>query len=675
MKVLTAAEARTAAVLGQAIFPREAKGMPDGLDADIAAAVDDLLAASLPFEQAQLRAVLQLFDRGFGPASGRATRALTDATTSEVTDYLKTWESSTIYTRRMLFEALRAIYLMAYFASERVKREVGVYDAPDIDNPVPYLKLLAEGLSAELAREQLQDAPLPVRANKFLEKPEGLHELADYRADIRESCDFLVVGSGPGGAIAAWELAKSGKKVILVEAGPVFRKADLPRAGGAALATMAWDSGMRTTRGNFIGPTIQARGLGGGTLLNSAICLRALPGPLEAWAYKNGLTGLGVADLAPHYEVVESFMGLKAATVDQMGNREHLFAKGAKAVGLEAVPIIRNEEGCLGSGGCLYGCHNGAKLSHDRRGVPELLALGGQVYTSVEVDRVVTHGGRVAGVEGRIVEPGTGNTKGKVRITAKCTILAAGVIGTPALLQKSGLRQAPIGANLRMHPGTVVSGEFNDVVLPWYGASQGLHVTSLLAYGIKLETLWVDPALMAFRMPAIGKPLKRQITRYRNTATWDAWVSGDDSVGRVRVVAGVPRPQISFDIGGGDVRRLQNATAVLAEMMFAAGATKVFPGIRGMPETLRDVSEVQALRDARLTPTDVPTGSNHAFGTMQMGADPTIHATNSFGAVHGIDDLYVSDSSLLPSSPGANPMLTVWALAHRLGGHLVGKYA
>jgi choline dehydrogenase-like flavoprotein len=57
-----------------------------------------------------------------------------------------------------------------------------------------------------------------------------------------------------------------------------------------------------------------------------------------------------------------------------------------------------------------------------------------------------------------------------------------------------------------------------------------------------------------------------------------------------------------------------------------------------------------------------------------MGADPRRHVTDSFGAVYGLDDIYVCDTGLFPSSPMANPMLTVMALADRQAEVLAGRY-
>lgn len=668
MPVLTEAERRIVRALGQAMFPREAQGLPDGMESGLVDYVDDLLARSLPFERAQLRAMFQAWDRGFGVWSGNPLGRLVTAPAEEVSDYLRSWEESPLYERRMLFEALRSVLLMGWFGSPKVQAEVGVSAPEDVDAPMAWVArtLEAAGLPAP-------PPPPPIRADLFLDRPEGLFEIQDYKGDLRESCDVLVVGSGPGGAIMALRLAERGLRVILVEAGPVARKPDLDRDGGHTMARLLWDSGMRTTSGGVIAPTMQARVLGGGSLINSAICLRASEGALSTWAEEHGLDELTAEALEPHYQAVEAFMGVREVDPRVQGPRNDLFALACERLGMKATPIRRNEAGCLGSGGCLYGCRNGAKLSHDRRGVPELLALGGRVYTSVHAERLLLHGGRCVGIEGRIEAPGTLEPRGRVRITAKATVLAGGVIGTPILCQKSGLSHPGIGANLRLHPSTVVAGDLDRPVLPWTGAAQGMHCLDLLDYGIKLESLWADPALMAFRMPSMGKALKRQLARYDKMAIWDAWVSGDDSVGAVRHIPGAPRPSIRFDFGAADVRRLQQATATLAEMLFAVGAVRVYPGIHGLPQVLESPAGLAELRNAKVGPQDLPIGSNHVFGTMAMGRDPARHPCEPDGRVRGVDGLFVSDTSLLPSSPGANPMLIVWALADRNAAAVAGS--
>ena len=100
---------------------------------------------------------------------------------------------------------------------------------------------------------------------------------AQYDRDFTEEGDVVVVGSGPCGAVVAKELTDAGKRVILVEEGPPFVPSDYELDGGLSMARTMREGGLRTTRGTVM-PTMQAIALGGGSLVNSAICNRAPEG-------------------------------------------------------------------------------------------------------------------------------------------------------------------------------------------------------------------------------------------------------------------------------------------------------------------------------------------------------------------------------------------------------------
>jgi choline dehydrogenase-like flavoprotein len=105
---------------------------------------------------------------------------------------------------------------------------------------------------------------------------------AEYDRDFRESADVVVVGSGPAGAVVAKELTDAGMRVVLVEEGPPFVPRDFEFDGGLSMARTMREGGLRTTRGTTM-PTMQAIALGGGSLVNSAICNRAPEFVLERW--------------------------------------------------------------------------------------------------------------------------------------------------------------------------------------------------------------------------------------------------------------------------------------------------------------------------------------------------------------------------------------------------------
>jgi len=418
---------------------------------------------------------------------------------------------------------------------------------------------------------------------------------------------------------------------------------------------------------------MQARNLGGGSVWNSAICLRPPEFVLQRWESDHGLYGFANGGLDRNYRAVEQFMGIKPVDDSVQGARNELFREACDSVGFNATPIHRNEEGCKGSGECFTGCPNDAKLSTDRRGIPELLAAGGRVYTSVACHRLLMQGRTVTGMEGYVLHPSTSEKTHSVRIKARCTILAAGALASPEIMQRSDITGPGVGSNLRFHPGTMVMGLFNDEVLPWSGATQGYHCLDFLRDGIKLESLWATPSLMAFRFPGFGRDFQDLLSKYKNMASWDAWVSGEDSVGSIHRKRG-RRADVQYHVGDGDIWRLQESMAKLSEMFFAVGANAVLLGVHGLPAIATDPSIVQQIRDMTFTVEAFPLASNHVFGSTAMGADPKRHAVDPSGAAYSVDNLYVTDTGILPGTPSVNPMLPCMGLSHRIAENIAARY-
>ncbi len=501
-------------------------------------------------------------------------------------------------------------------------------------------------------------------------RDKNLWDAEDYTADIRDDADVVVVGTGPAGAMAALALAERGKSVIFVEAGRQLTPADFHRDIGRTLAEHFWSGGVRVARGNVLMPTLQARCVGGGSVFNSAICMRALPSALSRWAGTYGVEGCSVDELAPHFDAVEAFMGVKPVDDAVQGTRNRLFLQAAQTLGWAAGPILRNEKGCVGSGECILGCRAEAKLSTDRRGVPEVLDLGGRLYASARVDRLLTQGTRIRGVAGTLTDRAGRDTSRRFRFTARTTVLAAGTIATPVLLRASGIRHPGVGDNLRFHPSTYVVGVFDRLIEPWRGATQGAHSTEFLERGIKLEALWADPAVFSIRFPAEAVAFQSYMAKWPSIAVWDGWTSGDDSQGAVRQVG--PRLDLTWSLGPRDLKGLVETNALLAEMFRAAGAKEVLPGMRGLPPVMDAATAPELIRAARVQATDLPTASNHVFGATPMGAQG-LGAVDSWGQPYGWQDVHVVDTGLFPDSPGVNPMLTGMALAYRIGVELAAR--
>lgn len=479
---------------------------------------------------------------------------------------------------------------------------------------------------------------------------------------------MLVVGTGPAGAVAGKVLAEAGRDVMFIEEGPAYRPRDFTPEAGATLHRMVREFGMRSTIGNVFMPTMQAIGYGGGSLINSAICLRSPDWVFDKWAEKTGTHSISRASLDRHYQRVEDFWGIEETPLEVMGQRNLLFKKGCEALGISVEPIRRNVSGCHGSAECFSGCRNGAKKSTDRSWIPAAMRAGARVLTSVRAEQLVYSGHRAAGIRGRTVEPFTWRSGDEVEIEADIVILAAGCMATPVILQKSDVPDPGgfVGGHLQFHPGLAVMAIYDERVDPWQGATQGYHSLDYLKEGLKLEVLWAPPAVLATRLPGIGAEFKQNLMRYDHMAPYDVIVATEHSYGRVKARRGTFDPELRFTMDDRDVVTLMKGMSVLSDISWASGAKEVLPAIHGLPERFTRKDEAEILRTLRTNGRSAVPASNHAFGSTRMAKRAEEGAVDETGKMFEFDNVYIVDTGIFPGSPAVNPMLTVMALADKI---------
>ncbi|MFH1129767.1 MAG: GMC family oxidoreductase, partial [Pseudomonadota bacterium] len=143
-----------------------------------------------------------------------------------------------------------------------------------------------------------------------------------------------------------------------------------------------------------------------------------------------------------------------------------------------------------------------------------------------------------------------------------------------------------------------------------------------------------------------------------------AGVLVEDSVsGRVRLAPG-GRPVAMYQLSERDIRQFVRGTALLSELLFAAGARKIYLPFEGVPP-LTSSDDVKELRSRKIEKWSIEVGTVHIMGTAAIGGDERRHVCDSFGQVYGTKGLHVADASMFPSPVGVNPMGTIMALATR----------
>jgi len=504
----------------------------------------------------------------------------------------------------------------------------------------------------------------------------NVKRFSDYKSDIKESCDFLVVGTGPAGSVAALELARGGFDVVIIEEGPPVGPKDFTPEATATMRKMFRESGLRTTLGNIAMPTMQPNCLGGGSVVNSAICIRAPKFVFDQWRSDHGIDWISAESLEPHFKKIYDYWKVKPVGMDIMGRRNLLFKEACDNLGIESHPMERNEEGCRGCAECFSGCPAGAKRSTDRTFIPDAITAGARVYANMRAEELIVEGNRVAGMKMRAVDSWTNNSGPSMEVRAKCTVLATGVIGTPTILQKNdnaANSSGMVGKNLIFHPGAAIMGIFDEVINPWEGATQGYASIHYIEQGFKLESLWAPPAVLAVRFPDFGHAFKDYIVKYKHMAPWVAVESGT-STGEVRARKNSWDPALKYNLSQEDTDRLRHGLAAVAKLFEAAGAHTILPGVYSLPKVMKAEGASKIIEATKLKPTYITSAANHVFGTTKMGADPNNSVVDTDGKTHDLDDLYIVDTGIMPTCTRVNPMFTIMAMSDRIAGKLKERY-
>jgi choline dehydrogenase-like flavoprotein len=492
----------------------------------------------------------------------------------------------------------------------------------------------------------------------------GLGELSPPAGG--EECDVAIVGSGAGGAVAAAILAEAGLEVVVLEAGPYMDRRTYPDEPLAALAALYRDGGLTIAEGRPAIPTPVGRAVGGTTVINSGTCFRAPDKVLAGWAAEHGIEW--AADLAPEYEVAEEMLRVRPVDPERMGRNGQLLREGAEALRVRHEPLRRNAGDCFQCSSCPAGCRLDAKQAMHVSYLPRAVAAGARVRAQVEARRVVFEHGQATGIECLTSANGARPFKLRAR---RAVVLAGGAFGTPELLLRSGFRSpsGQLGRNLRIHPACWVGARFAEEVRGWDGVMQSYAVSEWEDRGILLEATFTPLAFGAQWLPGTGVEHSERVLAYDRIASTGVHLS-DRSTGRVGL-AGDGSLRITYRLTDDDAARLVFGIARAAELFYAAGAREVYPQIAGIPTIPKDrIDDLEAS----------PPGAGalrleafHPMGTARMDANPAAGVVATDGAVHGAEALYVADGSLLPSSIGVNPMMTIIAMASRVGRQLADR--
>ena len=487
---------------------------------------------------------------------------------------------------------------------------------------------------------------------------------------IQREYDVVVIGSGAGGGTVAQELSplvKDGVRVLVLEQGP--RLADEEFTGRELeMADALYEDGGGFLTADGTMTLAFGRAYGGSTVVYTGTSLVAPPRVINRWA----VPGVEPQDLARRSQKFAAQNNVHLLAQDLINDNNRLFVEGCEKLGWEAEQFPLNIRGCRGSSLCNLGCPNAAKMGTSRVQLPAAERNGVQIVTRAEVLSIGDHElsvrvrGKKEGEKGAVSEW----EPGEYLVRTKVVVVAAGAVGSPALLLRSGLGRAlpALGAGFACHPAHILVAEHERPVTNDVGHPKSYFLDRAADEHFVLETCMYFPFTTAKNLTGFGadhSALMRAFPRLQMILV----LACDKAVPGNRVtVDREGRPVVHYTFMPDTIEAMVRATRASAKIFFAAGALRVHaPSAEAPLIERRDAARVDELIAAEhFLPGKVSVSAAHLMGGCGMGRDPSGSVTDGWGRVHGLPWLRVADASLFPDSLEINPYLTIMALADRV---------
>ncbi len=460
--------------------------------------------------------------------------------------------------------------------------------------------------------------------------------------------EVLVVGSGAGGAVTAARLAEAGKTVLVAEEGPWYEPdAHVPFSLEEFVARYR-HQGACAALGNPGIAFAEGRCVGGSTEINSGLYHR-LPESLAAeWRRTYGIAAFDDATLAHYADDIESAVAVNRVP-GEIPPSSAALDRGAHRLGWRSVEFARvfayDEQG------------RGTKQTMTRTMIPRAIAAGATIQPDCTVLDLERDGRRVRGARAELRNP-DGSVE-RVLLRADDVFVCGGAIQSPALLQRSGLRDN-IGKGLKFHPTVKVAARFADTYdhdqVPMHRVTE---FSPFLTIGGSASRRGQIALAIADAAP---DELDRVIDEWQHVFVYYAAIRSAGS-GRVRALPGLRAPLVTYSLTDADLSRLARGLVHLGEVLLSAGALELFPSITG-GTLVRDRAGLGSWW-AELTRSRSKLMTVHLTSTVRMGEDRDRTGADSFGRIWETENLRVNDASLLPDAPGVNPQAAIMAIAAR----------
>jgi len=492
--------------------------------------------------------------------------------------------------------------------------------------------------------------------------------------------DVVVVGSGSGGGVAAAVLAQAGKRVIILEAGGYFNESDFVQLEPLAYQNLFLRGGFFPSADGMVSIAAGST-VGGGSTVNWSNSLLTPATVRRSWA-ADGLIDVDTPAFDEHLQAVFDRINCNDKVATQ--NRPHQrLAEGAAKLGYSYRVAMLNidpdryDPNLIGWSG--MGDQTGAKQGTMRTYLQDASDAGAKLLPNTRAERILTKNGAAVGVEAIYADPLT-QQNSRVVIHAPSVVAAAGALETPALLLRSGIGGPAVGAELRLHPASLVTGIYDEPQDPWYGPAMAGIMNEFAevndCHGYIVECVQHLPGLFTTVVPWLSGAQHKELTRkYRYRADW-VFIVKDRGAGTVTIDENGESAHWYPFTDELDRSHFREAAVTSIRMQEAAGAQQIF--LAGQPFAPWQRGEdleafIEKVNQVPIGPGGTPVFSAHQMCSAKLGSDPQTCVAKPDGELHDTTGVWIADASGMPCCSGVNPMVSAMALARRTATNMLNQ--
>lgn len=494
--------------------------------------------------------------------------------------------------------------------------------------------------------------------------------------------DAVIIGSGFGGCMVAYQLIQAGWKVLMIERGDwVPRSPANWEPDGTLEATpfYSMETSYEWVGGRKKDPIGIYSCVGGPSVFYGGVSFRFREADFEGWPFS-------YSELEPYYALAERILGVAGETGEDptepfrsgpyphrpgaLSRTSQIMEEAMRSLGLHPfrLPLAINygsrdeQPACIACTTCdTFACAVQAKNDLATRVLPSLIQKGLHLKTNTVATRLNREKDRIVSVQCCGKE-----TKNVGEYRSNLFILSAGALAAPHLLLSSELQDlhpggSVVGRYLMRHCSAFVYGIFPRRPNPRREFHKQLGVHDFYFGHPSIDD---PPGKLGSIQQAHAPPLKLVHKFLPKPWGYGAALGVEHLTGLLVLAEDEPQRENGLSL---DRRRTDRFGLPKASLTHRYSARDQ----RARKALVEQAKKILKKAGALICYVHEVGTFSHAVGSVRMGNDPQTSALDSYCRFRGIDNLFVVDGSFMPTSAGVNPSLTIAAQGLRVGEHLV----